>query len=115
MPEGLIRELESPPKSPAQCIFARTTKIISADLKTAISPCQFGGNPDCEQCGCIASMALAAVGHHPVLGPITAGHFFEISDRLGTQWKRFTQPRFAPGVGPAPGTATSSPFNVLKP
>jgi len=114
MPEGLIREIESPPKSPAECIFARTTKIISADLTTAISPCQFGGNPDCEQCGCIASMALAAVGHHPVLGPITAGHFFEISHRLGGQWRRFTKPQFAPGVGRAPVRATSSPFNVLK-
>ena len=79
MPEALIRELESPPARPEDCIFARTTETISADLKTRITPCQFGGNPDCEQCGCIASMALAAVGHYRVAGPFTAGHLFKAS------------------------------------
>jgi MoaA/NifB/PqqE/SkfB family radical SAM enzyme len=83
MPEGLIRELERPPSNPADCIFARTTTTVSADLRTRITPCQFGGDPDCAQCGCIASMALAAVGHHPVLGALTAGHLFRASDRLG--------------------------------
>jgi MoaA/NifB/PqqE/SkfB family radical SAM enzyme len=83
MPESLIREMESPPNSPKQCIFARTTETISADLRTQITPCQFGGDPDCGQCGCIASMALAAVGHHRVLGRLTAGHLFVASERFG--------------------------------
>src|SRR6266850_7471397 len=64
MPDSLIKEIASPPKNPGECIFARTTKIISADLTTQITPCQFGGVPDCNQCGCIASMGLAAVGHY---------------------------------------------------
>jgi MoaA/NifB/PqqE/SkfB family radical SAM enzyme len=88
MPEGLIREMESPPKSPKECIFARTTEVISADLKTHITPCQFGGDPDCGQCGCIASMVLAAVGHHRVLGGLTAGHIFNASERMGRGVKR---------------------------
>ena len=46
MPEGLIRQFASPPDNPKNCVFALTTKTISADLKTAITPCQFGGNPD---------------------------------------------------------------------
>ena len=83
MPEPLIREMESPPKSPKECIFARTTQAISADLRTQITPCQFGGDPDCGQCGCIASMALAAVGHHRVLGGLTAGQIFTASERVG--------------------------------
>jgi MoaA/NifB/PqqE/SkfB family radical SAM enzyme len=83
MPESLLREIENPPKTPAECIFARTTETVSADLKSRITPCQFGGDPDCEQCGCIASMALAAVGHHRVWGKLTAGHLFMASDRLG--------------------------------
>ncbi len=66
MPDSLIREIETPPHSPEECIFARTTTTISADMRTKITPCQFGGDPDCERCGCIASMALAAVGHHRV-------------------------------------------------
>jgi hypothetical protein len=94
MRDSVIREIESPPSDPAQCIFARTTKMISADLKTYITPCQFGGDPDCEQCGCIASMGLAAVGHHRVAGRLTAGHLFMASDRLGKTWKRMGQSLF---------------------
>ena len=111
MPDSLLRELGSPPASPEECIFARTTKTISADLKTSITPCQFGGDPDCRQCGCIASMALAAVGHHKVVGSLTAGDLFFASQRIGERWRRLTQPRLKPaGLAPAP-----SPFNVLKP
>jgi MoaA/NifB/PqqE/SkfB family radical SAM enzyme len=83
MPESLIRELESPPESPKECIFASTTQTISADLTTQITPCQFGGDPDCGRCGCIASMALAAVGHHRVLGSLTAGQIFVASACVG--------------------------------
>ncbi len=109
MDDALIDEIASPPKSPQECIFARTTATISADLTTHVTPCQFGGDPDCSQCGCIASMALAAVGHYHVLGPLTAGHLFMASDRLGKSWKKFEN-RFSPKlkVESAP-----SPFEIL--
>jgi MoaA/NifB/PqqE/SkfB family radical SAM enzyme len=87
MPKRLIDEMLVPPTSPEVCIFARTTKTISADLKTKITPCQFGGEPDCSQCGCIASMGLAAVGNYRVLGPLTAGHLFFASDKVGEAWR----------------------------
>jgi MoaA/NifB/PqqE/SkfB family radical SAM enzyme len=83
MPAVLIREFAHPPKTPQDCIFARTTHTISADLKTKITPCQFGGNPDCSRCGCMASMGLAAVGHHQLVPGITAGHVFRASARFG--------------------------------
>ena len=85
MTEGMIREFLSPPVSPDHCIFAHTTLSLSADLKTRIGPCQFGGDPDCSQCGCIASMGLAAVGHRKIVGPITAGHAFWASATIGRQ------------------------------
>jgi len=91
MQDSLIDEISHPPKSPNECIFARTTETISADLTTRITPCQFGGEPDCQQCGCIASMGLAAVGHHKVLGPLTAGHIFMASDRIGKNWRRLRE------------------------
>ena len=83
MPEGLIQEFLHPPASPQQCIFAQTTHTISADLKSRITPCQFGGKPDCSQCGCIASMALAAVGNHKVALGVTAGDIYWASTSLG--------------------------------
>jgi MoaA/NifB/PqqE/SkfB family radical SAM enzyme len=88
MPEAVLREYLSPPKSPAHCIFARTTRTISADLKTRVEPCQFGGDPDCSRCGCIASMGLAAIGSHKVAGPLTAGHIFLASASIGDAWQR---------------------------
>ncbi len=106
MDEPTIREFSSPPKSPEDCIFARTTVTISADLKTKITPCQFGGDPDCERCGCMASMGLAAVGHHR-LGPLTLGGIFMTSDRIGKAWSGLRS-RFQPDPLPE-----ATPFNIL--
>jgi MoaA/NifB/PqqE/SkfB family radical SAM enzyme len=83
MARALIRELERPPQKPEDCIFAQTTRIISADLKTRVTPCQFGGDPDCAQCGCVASMGLAAVGNHVLLPGLTAGDLFHASAKIG--------------------------------
>lgn len=110
MPEAVIQELASPPSNPRECIFARTTKVISADLKTLVTPCQFGGDPDCERCGCIASMGLAAVGHHRVAGRVTAGNLFMASDRLGQGWNRVRQFFSRPGRA----HPVASPFRILE-
>jgi uncharacterized protein YajQ (UPF0234 family)/MoaA/NifB/PqqE/SkfB family radical SAM enzyme len=52
MPARVIEVLQDPPQSPAECIFAQTTTCISADFEHRITPCQFGGTPDCANCGC---------------------------------------------------------------
>ncbi len=92
MPEALVKEIGSPPQSPSRCIFAKTTRTISADLTTRVKPCQLGGNPDCSRCGCIASLGLNAVGSHRLLGPITAGHVFWASAAVG-DWVQRNHPR----------------------
>jgi MoaA/NifB/PqqE/SkfB family radical SAM enzyme len=110
MPEPVIRELEKPPSNPSECIFARTTETVSADLKTRITPCQFGGDPDCAQCGCIASMVLAAVGHHRVVGGLTAGHLFKASDEIGRAFHRVRS-----RLAPAPAASRiETPFKILE-
>ena len=109
MPDSLLRELGTPPSSPDQCIFARTTHTISADLQTRVTPCQFGGDPDCSQCGCIASMALAAVGHHRVIGRVTAGDFFFLSDRFGKRWRNIRESFSGSAPQPAP-----TPFRIVQ-
>lgn len=111
MREAVLRELESPPRNPDECIFARTTGTYSADLKTAIVPCQFGGDPDCEQCGCIASMGLAAVGHYRVMGNLTAGQIFMASARFGKGWRSLSS-----ALSRKPRVQSQlSPFNILEP
>jgi len=83
MPEGLIKAYASPPASPEDCIFAQTTDCVSADFQTRITPCQFGGKPDCEQCGCVASAGLKAVGRHRLAGYIPVGSIFAASLGVG--------------------------------
>jgi MoaA/NifB/PqqE/SkfB family radical SAM enzyme len=87
-PKGLIDVYANPPASPDECVFARTTTVISADLTTRVTPCQFGGAPDCSQCGCIASAGLGAVARHQLLGFIPVGSIFNGSLKLGEHVRR---------------------------
>src|SRR5882724_9569584 len=73
MPARVIQEFLAPPESPERCIFAKSTRTLSADFKTQVTPCQFGGDPDCSNCGCLASMGMAAVGNHKLVGALTIG------------------------------------------
>jgi sulfatase maturation enzyme AslB (radical SAM superfamily) len=93
MPEGMIRQFNSPPRNPQDCVFALTTQTISADLKTKILPCQFGGNPDCGSCGCVASMGLATIAGHKLGGIVPVGAIFKASIKIGqARNRRNTQP-----------------------
>lgn len=83
MPPAVIQQFAAPPHSPEDCVFALTTQTISADLQTKITPCQFGGNPDCSSCGCIASMGLASVAAHKLGGLISVGSIFKASIKIG--------------------------------
>ena len=87
-PQGLIEVYANPPQSPDECVFARTTTTVSADLTTRITPCQFGGTPDCANCGCMASAGLAAVARHQLFGFIPVGSIFTGSLRVGEQVRR---------------------------
>ncbi len=108
LPKGMIEVYAEPPRSPAECIFARVTHSVSADLTTRITPCQFGGNPDCTNCGCVASAGLAAVGRYKVGGVMPIDHIFDASIRVGKGVRavreRFSKPAppIAPGSQAAP-------------
>ncbi len=90
MGEELIQQFASPPKDPGDCVFALTTQTLSADLTTKITPCQFGGNPDCSSCGCMASMGLAAIASHKLAGILPVGAIFRASLKIGQKHKRRT-------------------------
>jgi MoaA/NifB/PqqE/SkfB family radical SAM enzyme len=84
--EGYLR----PPQNPDECIFARTTECLSADLKKKIVPCQYGGDPDCTQCGCMASVGLEALGKYKLGKMIPLRHIFNGSLAVGDgfRWMR---------------------------
>lgn len=87
MSPAILREFLHPPSRPEDCVFSRVTETLSADLKTRIAPCQFGGDPDCSQCGCIPSMILNRMGHKAVAG-LSANSVIKASAIVGTRAAR---------------------------
>lgn len=83
MPGLVLEGYVAPPLSPAECIFAQVTTCISADLKTQIRPCEFGGKPVCAECGCLASAGMAAIGRYRIAGLVRVGDIFRMSSRIG--------------------------------
>jgi MoaA/NifB/PqqE/SkfB family radical SAM enzyme len=86
-PKVMLDSYVLPPHSPDDCIFAKTTACVSANFEKPITPCQFGGNPDCRNCGCIASATLAAIGRHTLPGGIQVAKLFDYSFRIGSHVK----------------------------
>ena len=107
MPAPMIREFSSPPESPEDCVFASTTASLSADFRTPITPCQFGGNPDCSSCGCIASMGLAAIASHKLGGVIPVGALLKASVAIGRMRRRHVD-------SPSPMFTSPEPGNPLR-
>lgn len=83
LPKEVISGYRQPPASPEECIFARTTLNLTANLENRVVPCQFGGAPDCSQCGCMASAGLAAVGDYRLFGAVPLRKIFFMSDNIG--------------------------------
>jgi sulfatase maturation enzyme AslB (radical SAM superfamily) len=88
MLEGMLNVYAHPPSSPEECIFAQTTECLSADLERRITPCQFGGTPDCSNCGCIASAGLEAIGRHRLPGGLKVERLFYASMAVGRAVRR---------------------------
>jgi MoaA/NifB/PqqE/SkfB family radical SAM enzyme len=100
MLDGMLNVYAAPPDSPEHCIFAQTTACFSSDLERRISPCQFGGKPDCANCGCIASAGLDAIGRHRLKGGLPVGRIFYASLAVGK-----TMARLRSATAPTAGAA----------
>lgn len=93
-PRSYALALLNPPASPKECTFSRISTNYSADLKTHVEPCVFGGDPDCSQCGCSASAATHFISQTSVLGPLKVRHFLLGSMKIGSAMARLQ--RIAP-------------------
>jgi MoaA/NifB/PqqE/SkfB family radical SAM enzyme len=98
LPTVVLEGYLHPPDSPKECIFAQTTTCLSADLATVIEPCQFGGQPVCAECGCIASAGLASIGKYKLAGLVRVSQIFSLSKRIG---ERFNGRTAAGNTSPA--------------
>jgi len=102
IPEGMARAFVHPPKSPDDCLFAKMSKNYSADLRSQVEPCVFGGNPDCSQCGCSISSALHWIRDVKVAGRLKVDHLVRSSLYVGSAVSRLRQgvrpPRWQKGA-----------------
>ena len=89
LPEALLNVYATPPDSPDNCVFAQTTECFTSDLERHVTPCQLGGNPDCSNCGCMASAGLEAIARHRLKGGISVGRIFYASMKVGKTIGRF--------------------------
>lgn len=83
MHPGLMRAFLEPPASPAACLFATLSVNYTADLRTRVEPCVFGGAPSCAECGCSMSMGMHWLGGVRALGPLRASHLIRGSLAVG--------------------------------
>ncbi|MGA7110532.1 MAG: radical SAM protein [Terracidiphilus sp.] len=83
-PSGYGQALLHPPESPKSCGFSRLSKNYSADFRTQVEPCVFGGDPDCSQCGCSASAATHWISEIRLAGPLKAKHLLHGSMAIGS-------------------------------
>jgi len=97
-PDGALQAFAHPPAEPGGCTFARISENVSADLKTTIEPCFFGGNPDCSECGCAVSAGLHWLHGYRLVAGITAGHLIDLALAVGRHSKRKVPPRLLPMV-----------------
>lgn len=79
----MIGAFLNPPASPGDCTFARMSVNYTADLKTRVEPCIFGGQPDCSQCGCAISVALHGIQAVKIKRSMTVGHLIRGSMATG--------------------------------
>jgi MoaA/NifB/PqqE/SkfB family radical SAM enzyme len=82
--EGVARTWVSPPAKPRDCLFSQMSVNYSADLKTRVEPCVFGGTPDCSQCGCAISSGLHWIKGIKVAGPVKIDHLVRGSMAVGS-------------------------------
>ena len=108
VPDGMAQAFLHPPSSPAECIFSRMSVNYTADLRTQVEPCIFGGDPDCSQCGCSISAGLHWVGGLQVAGPLRVRHLVQSSMAVGSVVSRVipNHVRF-PRWSPAPESVST--------
>lgn len=83
MRAGLMDAFLLPPESPAACLFSKLSVNYTADLRTRVEPCVFGGTPNCAECGCSISMGMHWLGEINIAAGLRARHLIKGSLAIG--------------------------------
>ena len=107
----MLEAFANPPRDPGVCGFARLSNTVSADLVSRIEPCQFGGTPDCSQCGCLATMGLQAILDYRLPVGVPVRSLFEASMAVGETVRR-RRPTWKRPLGDQGGPQDESPAHL---
>jgi hypothetical protein len=114
VPEGVARAFVHPPASPDDCLFSKMSANYSADLRSRVEPCVFGGSPDCSQCGCSISSALHWIRTVRVAGPLKVDHFVSGSIGIGSAVNRLRSGIIRPPRWDSAGLAEKQELNLVQ-
>jgi len=117
MNEGIAKTFLAPPANPDECLFAKMSANYSADFKSRVEPCVFGGNPDCSQCGCAISSGLHWIRSVKVAGPLKVKHFVGGSIGVGLAINKFRAGSLRPArwKGSKPAAPQKTDLVQLRP
>ncbi|MEW5975081.1 MAG: radical SAM protein [Acidobacteriota bacterium] len=96
MSDGMAAAFATPPSSPQECTFSQLSVNYTADLKSRVEPCVFGGTPDCTQCGCAATAAFHWIGNLR-FGPLKISQMMKASIAVGS-WVNQMRPSLSEGL-----------------
>jgi organic radical activating enzyme len=89
--EGIAKAIVDTPADPDDCLFSKMSVNYSADLRSRVEPCVFGGTPDCAQCGCAITSGLHWIKSIKLAGPVKIDHFVRGSIGVGLLANRLRQ------------------------
>jgi hypothetical protein len=111
---GMAEALLHPPSSPDDCLFSKMSANYSADLRSRVEPCVFGGSPDCSQCGCAISSALHWIRTIKVAGPAKVDHFVRGSIAVGNLMNRLRSHSIRPSRWHRRAPGPESPSDLVQ-
>ena len=113
----IAKAIVAPPSNPRECMFARMSTNYTADLRTRVEPCIFGGNPDCSQCGCAISTGLHGVKQVRLAHLVKVEDIALTSAAIGTFVGRLrgrNHPRWKAPPKSAPNKISEAPASQRK-
>ncbi len=112
--DGIAKAWVEAPADPHHCLFSKMSVNYSADLKTRVEPCVFGGTPDCRQCGCGISSALHWISNIAVAGPLKIDHLVRASMAVGATVARLSADSAEPQRWDPPAASPRVPLVQIE-
>lgn len=110
---GMMNAFLDPPDSPSSCLFSKLSVNYTADLKSRVEPCVFGGEPNCAECGCSISLGAHWLGEYRILGPLRGRHLLNGSLAIGRGVNRLAQNK-RDGLRWGDPPSTTSPNELVQ-